>query len=75
MGLGGFGGPARRAPPTLLEGAGQAPPLTGCLRPIHLYSDSTKKQVLLVIARTCRARGAMSVDTVASVSTPGVEVS
>ena len=32
MGLGGFGGPARRAPPTLLEGAGQAPPLTGCLR-------------------------------------------
>ena len=35
MGLGGFGGPARRAPPTLLEGAGQAPPLTGCLRPIH----------------------------------------
>ena len=32
---GGLGGPARRAPPTLLEGAGQAPPLTGCLRPIH----------------------------------------
>ena len=32
---GGLGGPARRPPPTLLEGAGQAPPLTGCLRPIH----------------------------------------
>ena len=36
MGLGALGGPARRAPPTLLEGAGQAPPLTGCLRPIHI---------------------------------------
>ena len=38
MGLGGFGaGPARRAPPTLLEGAGQAPPLTGCLALFILF--------------------------------------
>ena len=33
---GGLGGPARRAPPTLLEGAGQAPPLTACFSPYSL---------------------------------------
>ena len=36
MGLGGVGGGGgRRPPPNVTEGAGQAQPLTGCLRPIH----------------------------------------
>ena len=36
MGLGGFGGAGPEGPPNVTEGAGQAPPLTGCLRPFHL---------------------------------------
>ena len=35
MGLGGFGGAGPEGPPNVTEGAGQAQPLTGCLRPIH----------------------------------------
>ena len=35
MGLGGFGGAGPEGPPNVTEGAGQAPPLTGCLRPFH----------------------------------------
>ena len=30
MGLGRFGGAGPEAPPNVTEGAGQAPPLTGC---------------------------------------------
>ena len=33
MGLGGFGGAGPEGPPNVTEGAGQAPPPTGCLRP------------------------------------------
>jgi hypothetical protein len=33
MGLGGFGGAGLEGPPNVTVGAGQAPPLTGCLRP------------------------------------------
>jgi hypothetical protein len=35
MGLGGFGGAGPEGPPNVTEGAGQAPPPTGCLRPFH----------------------------------------
>ena len=38
MGLGGFGGAGPEGPPNVTEGAGQAPPPTGCLRPYSLVS-------------------------------------
>ena len=44
MGLGGFGGAGPEAPPNVTEGAGQAPPPTGCLHP---YSSISPE------ARTC----------------------
>ena len=37
MGLGGFGGAGPEGPPNVTEGAGQAPPPTGCLRPYSSY--------------------------------------
>ena len=43
MGLGGFGGAGPEGPPNVTEGAGQAPPLTGCLRPIHTLGTAVKK--------------------------------
>jgi len=45
MGLGGFGGAGPEGPPNVTEGAGQAPPPTGCLRP---YSLPTKFQLTTV---------------------------
>ena len=36
MGLGGFGGAGPEGPPNVTEGTGQAPPITGCLRPFHI---------------------------------------
>jgi len=38
MGLGGFGGAGPEGPPNVTEGAGQAPPPTGCLRPYSFLS-------------------------------------
>ena len=40
MGLGGVGGAGPEGPPNVTEGAGQAPPPTGCLRPIHISYNS-----------------------------------
>ena len=37
MGLGGFGGGGPEGPPNVTEGAGQAPPPTGCLRPYSFW--------------------------------------
>ena len=37
MGLGWFGGAGPEGLPNVTEGAGQAPPLTGGLRPFHIY--------------------------------------
>ena len=37
MGLGGLGGAGPEGPPNVTEGAGQAPPPTGCLRPYSSY--------------------------------------
>jgi len=37
MGLGGVGGAGPEGPSNVTEGAGQAPPLTGCLRPYSLH--------------------------------------
>ena len=42
---GGLGGPARRAPPTLLEGAGQAPPQTGRV-PLYVLSSPLRDAVV-----------------------------
>ena len=45
MGLGGFGGAGPEGPPKVTEGAGQAPPPTGCLRPysfVHARSFSSR---------------------------------
>ena len=39
MGLGGVGGDGPEGPPNVTEGAGQAPPLTGCLRPIIVQAE------------------------------------
>ena len=39
MGLGGFGGAGLEGPPNVTVGAGQAPPLTGCLRPYSYIQD------------------------------------
>ena len=43
MGLGGFGGAGLEGPPNVTVGAGQAPPLTGCLRP-YSYLTITRVQ-------------------------------
>jgi hypothetical protein len=40
MGLGGFGGAGPEAPPNVTEGAGQAPPPTGCLRTYSYFITS-----------------------------------
>ena len=59
MGLGGFGGAGPEGPPNVTEGAGQAPPPTGCLRPYSLQNsrdlyDPTR--ALLLCSTTCSAR-------------------
>ena len=43
MGLGGFGGAGPEGPPNVTEGAGQAPPPTGCLRPYSFSMRTAKK--------------------------------
>ena len=49
MGLGGFGGAGPEGPPNVTEGAGQAPPPTGCVRPYSLGY----RLVLLPSTRVC----------------------
>ena len=50
MGLGGFGGAGLEGPPNVTVGAGQAPPLTGCLRPYSYIQD----QIMRFLTRyTC----------------------
>ena len=46
MGLGGFGGAGLEAPPNVTEGAGQAPPPTGCLRPYSSVGISVGRRPL-----------------------------
>ena len=47
MGLGGFGGAGPEGPPNVTEGAGQAPPPTGCLRPYSYYMWGAAKMIAL----------------------------
>jgi hypothetical protein len=42
MGLGGFGGAGPEGPPNVTEGAGQAPPPTGCVRPYSFISPQSR---------------------------------
>ena len=49
MGLGGFGGAGPEAPPNVTEGAGQAPPPTGCLRTYSYFITSR----LAIVQESC----------------------
>ena len=55
MGLGGFGGAGPEGPPNVTEGAGQAPPPTGCLRPYSYHTTTYYRHLGTAGAVRCGA--------------------